>query len=150
MLKFSFSEKATEICATFLVVLTFTLLQVIYPKYSKHWSYTVAHTIDCVCSKMLNHGLNHELFLSLFKFFWMKIHSKLNRFRINKILDCYIVSDLRFLLEIQGILPETNPYLSAQMAVLSSFFQMFIKTIHYKRSAWILALDQSNTFVICT
>jgi hypothetical protein len=29
--------------------------------------YNVAHTIDCVCSKMLNHGLNHGLFLSLFK-----------------------------------------------------------------------------------
>ena len=26
------------------------------PKYSKHWPYTVAHTFDCVCSKMLNHG----------------------------------------------------------------------------------------------
>ena len=37
--------------------------KVIYPKYSKHWPYTVVHTIDCVCSKMLNHGL----FLSLFK-----------------------------------------------------------------------------------
>ena len=35
--------------------------------YSKHWPYTVAHIIDCVCSKMLNHGLNHGLFLSLFK-----------------------------------------------------------------------------------
>ena len=34
--------------------------------YSKHWPYTVAHTIDCLCSKMLNHGLNHGLFLSLF------------------------------------------------------------------------------------
>ena len=41
--------------------------KVIYPKHSKHWPYTVAHTIDCVCSKMLNHGLNHGLFLSLFK-----------------------------------------------------------------------------------
>ena len=60
-----------------------------------------------------------------FQVFWMKIHSKLNRFRIKK-LDCYIVSDLRFLLEIQAILPETSPFLSAQMAVLSSFFQMFI------------------------
>ena len=47
---------------------------------------------------MLNHGLNHGLFLSLFK----------------------------FLFEIQAILPETSPFLSAQMAVLSSFFQMFI------------------------
>ena len=94
--------------------------------YSKHWPYTVASTIDCVCSKMLNNGLNHGLFLSLFKFFWMKIHSKLKKFRIKKKLDCYIVSDLRFLLEIQAILPETSPFLSAQMAVLSSFFQMFI------------------------
>ena len=42
-------------------------VKVIYPKYSKHWPYTVAHTIDCVCSKMLNHGLNHGFFLSLFK-----------------------------------------------------------------------------------
>ena len=39
------------------------LVKVIYPKYSKPW--TVAHTIDCVCSKMLNHSLNHRLFLSL-------------------------------------------------------------------------------------
>ena len=31
--------------------------KVIKPKYSKHQLYTVAHTIDCVCSKMLNHGL---------------------------------------------------------------------------------------------
>ena len=31
----------------------------IYPKYYKHWSYTVAHTINCVCSKMLNHGWTH-------------------------------------------------------------------------------------------
>ena len=53
--------------------------------------------------------------------FWMKMHSKLN-----KLLDCYIVSDLRFLLEIQAILPETKTFLSNQMAGLSSFFQMFI------------------------
>ena len=39
--------------------------KVIYPKYSKHWPYTVAYTIDCVCSKILNHGLNNGLFLSL-------------------------------------------------------------------------------------
>ena len=42
-------------------------VKVIYPKYSKHWPYTVASTIDYGCSKMLNHGLNHEFFLSLFK-----------------------------------------------------------------------------------
>ena len=36
--------------------------------------YTVAHTIDCVCSKMLNHGLNHGFFLSLFKLIPCPIH----------------------------------------------------------------------------
>ena len=40
--------------------------KVIYAKYSKHWPYTVAHTIDCVCNKMLNHGLNHGLSILLF------------------------------------------------------------------------------------
>ena len=34
------------------------LAKVIYTKYSKHCPYTVAHTIECVCSK-INHGLNH-------------------------------------------------------------------------------------------
>ena len=29
--------------------------------------YTVAQKIECVCGKMLNRGLNHGLFLSLFK-----------------------------------------------------------------------------------
>ena len=45
-----------------------TLGKVMHPKYSKHLPYTVASTIDCGCSKMLNHGLNHGFFLSLFKF----------------------------------------------------------------------------------
>ena len=53
-----------------------------HPKCSKNRPYTVAHTIDSVCSKMFNHGLNHGLCLSLFKFFCMKIHSELNRFKI--------------------------------------------------------------------
>ena len=48
--------------------------KVIYPKYSKHWPYTVAHTIYCVCSKMLNHGLNHGLYVSLFKLTPCPIH----------------------------------------------------------------------------
>ena len=33
-----------------------------YIHYSKHWPYTVAYTIDCVWSNMLNHGLNHGFF----------------------------------------------------------------------------------------
>ena len=39
--------------------------KVIHPKYSKHWLSTVAHTIDCVCSKILNRGLNHGLLFLL-------------------------------------------------------------------------------------
>ena len=48
--------------------------KVIYPKYSKHWPYTVASTVNCGCSKMLNHGLNHGFFLSLFKLIPWPIH----------------------------------------------------------------------------
>ena len=50
--------------------------KVIYPNYSKHWLTTVAHTIDCVYSKILNHGLNHGLLFSLFLFFGWKKNSK--------------------------------------------------------------------------
>ena len=64
-------------------------------------------------------------FFHFSRFFWMKIHPKLNKFRIKE-LDWYIVSDFRFLLEIQAILPKTSLFLPAQMAVLYSFFQMFI------------------------
>ena len=49
-------------------------VKVIYLKYSKHWPYAVAFTIDFGCSKMLNHGLNHGLFLSLFKLIPCHIH----------------------------------------------------------------------------
>ena len=33
-------------------------VKVIYTKYSKHWLYTVAHTIECVCSKKNNSWFN--------------------------------------------------------------------------------------------
>ena len=60
-----------------LVYLPFTHMihptrNVVCPKYSKHLTYTVAHTIDFVCSKRINHGLNHLILLSLFKFFGRK------------------------------------------------------------------------------
>ena len=50
------------------------LVKVIYPKYSKHWPYTVASTIDCGCIKMLNHGLYHGFLLSPFKLIPCPIH----------------------------------------------------------------------------
>ena len=62
----------------------------------------------------------------------MKIHFELNKFGIKNILDCYIVSNLRFLLEIQAIMLEISPFSSAQMAMLSSFLQMFIVLGMYK------------------
>ena len=51
-----------------------TQSKVIYPKYSKHWPYTVASTTDCGCHKISNHGLNHGFFLSLFKLIPCPIH----------------------------------------------------------------------------
>ena len=39
-------------------------IKVIYPKYSKHWPYLLAATMDWDCSEVFNYGL----FLLLFKF----------------------------------------------------------------------------------
>ena len=41
-------------------------------------TYLLVATMYCICSKLLNHGSNHGLFLSLFKVFWIKINSILN------------------------------------------------------------------------
>ena len=49
-------------------------------KYSINWPHPLASSMDCGCSKIWNHGLNHGLLLSLFMFLgwkyilnWMKI-----------------------------------------------------------------------------
>ena len=47
--------------------------KVIHTKYSKHRPSTVAHTFECVCSK-INHGLNHGLFTLLLKLINCPIH----------------------------------------------------------------------------
>ena len=52
----------------------FTACKVIHHKYSKNCPNTVTNTIDCVCSKILNHRLNHGLFFSLFKLIPCQIH----------------------------------------------------------------------------
>ena len=39
--------------------------KIIHPKFSKHWLSIVALPIDCVCSKILNHGLNHGLLFTV-------------------------------------------------------------------------------------
>ena len=71
-------------------------------------------------------------------FFWLKIYSKLNTFKIKK---------LGFLLEIKAILPETRPFLFAQMAVLSSFFQIFIVLGMYNFAARLK--NHSDVFTKC-
>ena len=72
----------------------------------------MAHKIDCVCSKILNHGLNHG-----FSSFLCGKRSKLSensglksRFLDFLIFQFYLIC----------------PFLSAQMALVSTFFQMFI------------------------
>ena len=48
-------------------------IKVIHTKYSKHRPSTVAHTLECVCSKIY-HGLNHGLSISLLKLINCPIH----------------------------------------------------------------------------
>ena len=97
--------------------------KVIHSKYSKQWPYLLASTMDCDCSKMLNHGFNNGLYLSLFKIFERKYilnwteNSGLKDFRI------YLIYNL--------ICQKPANYLSAQKAVLSSFLQMFIVLAMY-------------------
>ena len=47
-----------DLVSFFFVIFILGRFKVIHPKYSKHWPYTVGHTIGCVCSKIINHGLN--------------------------------------------------------------------------------------------
>ena len=44
-------------------------VKVIYTKYSKHWPYTVAHTIDYVCSE-----INNSWFNPLFSFYFSSLY----------------------------------------------------------------------------
>ena len=66
------------------------------------------------------------LFFSLLKFFWVKKHFKLieNSGLKSRFLFCLIC--ISVLLDVHANLPETSPFLSAQMALVSTFFQMFI------------------------
>ena len=50
-----------------------TLTKVTHTKYSKHRPSTVAHTFECVCSK-IKHVLNHGLFILFLKLINCPIH----------------------------------------------------------------------------
>ena len=68
------SRDSVVMCRFRSAVHTELFTTVIYTKYSKHWPYTVAHIINCVCIEMLNHGLNHGFFLLFFKLKPCPIH----------------------------------------------------------------------------
>ena len=99
--------------------------KVIYPKWSKQWLSTVAHTIDCLYCKILNHGLNIGLLFSLFKFCgWKNIWKQLKNSGLrSRFLFCLI---FQFCLMYRLICQKPTHFLSAQMALVSTFFQMFI------------------------
>ena len=93
--------------------------KVIYTKYSKHCPYTVAHTIDCVCSK-INHVLNHGLFISLFKLLSCHIHW------IGYVFSLFNISYLN--LKIDLALPKTAS--SAQTHKSISFIWIVWRTLY--------------------
>ena len=104
-------------------------IKVIYPKYSKHWPYLLAATIDCGSSKILNCGLNHGLLLLLFKvFLWKHIldWNEISGLKSRMLYCLYCLYWFQVLLDVQVNLPETNPFLSAQMSVPSIFFWVFL------------------------
>ena len=101
----------------------------LYPKYSKFWLSSVAHAIDCVWNKILNSGLNpgliHGLFISLFSFFgWKSILNQLENSGLkSRFLFCLICQSY---LMYRLICQKPAYSLSAQMALVSTFFQMFL------------------------
>ena len=75
--------------------------------------------MDCSRSKILDHGLNHGLFLSLFNFCWLSYKLHFRKLGLNSGLQYC----LRF--QVLRICQKKAHFLSAQLAVLSNFFQVF-------------------------
>ena len=70
---------------------------------------------------------------------------------ISKFVDMtYRSVRVRFLLEMQAILPETSPFLFAQMVVLSSFFQMFIVLGMYNFGCYMKKCSFYTYLFYCT
>ena len=94
--------------------------KIMYPKYSKHWPYTVAQTSDCVRCKILNHGLNNGLFLSIFKLIPCPIH-----------WIVYVIAYLNFVLDFKAVqlaMPKTAR--SAQARKSISFIWIVWSTLY--------------------
>ena len=102
--------------------------KVIYPKYSKHWPYLLAATIDCGSSKILNCGLNHGLLLLLFKvFLWKHIldWNEISGLK-SRMLYCYIVYiDFRFYLMYKLICQKPIHFYLPRCLCRASSFECF-------------------------
>ena len=87
-----------------------------------------------MCSKILTHGLNHGLLFSLFKFFgWKKILNSLENSGLkSRFLFCLI---FQFYLMYRLICQKPVHFLSVRMALVSTFFPMFIVLL------WLLIQD---------
>ena len=97
-----------------------------YPKYSKHGLYTVAHTINWVCYKILNRGLNPGLLFSLFQVFWMKRHFEWTwKFRIE--IQIPVLFNILVLLDVQANLPKTMLSDAWKLHRLLHFYFPFLK-----------------------
>ena len=102
--------------------------KVIHPNYSKYLPYLSASTLVCGCGKILYHGWNHGYYISFaFRLFGMYIHSKLNwkfsiKIYLGILLQCLRITFFMYKVMCQ----KPAHFLSAQMAVLSSFLQVFI------------------------
>ena len=69
----------------------------------------MAHTVDCVCSKILNHGLNYGFIIFTFQVIWVKKHSELieNSGLKSRFFTLFNIS---VLLDVQANLPESSPF----------------------------------------
>ena len=85
-----------------------------------------------MCSKILDHGLNHGLLFSLFKFLGGK--NILNKLETSGLKSRFVfcLCNISVLLDVRANLSETSPFLSAQMVLKSTFFQMFVELGIYK------------------
>ena len=104
-----------------LLVVTRSMDKIMYPKYTKLW----LSTIDCVCSKILNHGLNYGFIIFTFQVIWVKKHSELieNSGLKSRFFTLFNIS---VLLDVQANLPESSPFFVCPNGIGEHLFQMFI------------------------
>ena len=77
-----------------------------------------------MCSKVLNHGLNHGFLIPLSKFYGQKIFIiEFENSGLTSRFLCCLAFQLYLMYKL--IYQKPDHFLSAQMALVSTFFQMF-------------------------